>query len=155
MIIIKGTSLNKSKLWKSLAEKNYPLYKKKQKTNKNVDCVLFPPISRQPMKLSRPPCYDPNPICWCWWWLLCFDDDAALCFPSSFAMLCLSSILTVFSWYYFVYMLFGLYIIALVLRFWANLNVFLQINLVFALPTANNFGLNLISASRPWQLHLA
>lgn len=34
MIIIKGTSLNKSKLWKSLAEINYPLYKKNKKLKK-------------------------------------------------------------------------------------------------------------------------
>lgn len=36
MIIIKGTSLNKSKLWKSLAEINYPLYKKKNKKLKKL-----------------------------------------------------------------------------------------------------------------------
>jgi len=49
MIIIKGTSLNKSKLWKSLAEKNYPLYKKKKtKTTKMSIVFYFPqfPVSR-------------------------------------------------------------------------------------------------------------
>lgn len=134
MIIIKGTSLNKSKLWKSLAEKNYPLYKKKkQKLQKCRLCFIspnfpsadeaFPTVLRSSPDLLMLMMMMIVLWYWCCW---CLVLSIFLCHA-----------LPKFHTYRIQLVLFRISAFWPVhncawASCWANLNVFLQINLEFS-----------------------